>query len=355
MKINHIISNFKETKSKSFEIITLSICMALGINFLASGITLLDQNKMAMVYIVMGISLALLMFVIMLIKLLKSLNKCEKIKGFFIYDNETSKIIEIPEYAISRDMNDYLRAAFSENTAIRAHWMAGKLSQFFCDKNDDNMECQKLFNELLEYCVLEKLSVVICDYFNKIEKKINKTQEYSRENIADVLLTNRFLSLFSEPMSNRGVFVNSDCSENIVEAYGPGGVRYSSFNLTLPKGSRLKRLDKNTILIDMKSFTIKIACLFEGYNTYIDSWIHEYYIGLHNNEFQYSDHMFEINIDVKWKLKALLYINDWKYYDWIDAFIDKLYDYADNEAFLEKINWNSVKTYLRCLMNGKIQ
>ena len=121
MKNNHIISNFKETKAKSFEVIILSICMALGVNLLASGIMLLVEEELAIAFIVIGIFLAISTFIIIFMRLLKSLNKHEKIKGFFIYDNQEHDIVKVPAYGISEDMNKYLNTAFEENDAIKTH------------------------------------------------------------------------------------------------------------------------------------------------------------------------------------------------------------------------------------------
>lgn len=353
MRNNHIISEFRETKAKSFEVIILSICMALGINILASGIMLLVEQELAVVFIVIGIILTTLTFIILFMRLLKSLNKNEEIKGFFIYDNVEHDIVSVSEYGISEDMNRYLNAAFEENEAIKTHWKTGELRSFKPVKvgKDKHIlakasESPMLLVELLEYCVLEKLSLVICDYFNRVEKGKNKTQEYSREDIADILLSNRFLNLFSEPMNNRGAFVDSNYNDNVVSAYGPGGVIYSRFDLVLPNKSKLKRVNKNTILIDMKSFTLKISCLFGGFNTFLDSSLHKYYVGLNKG---HSDYQFDINIEVKWKWKALLYFNDWKYYEWIDIFIEKLYEYADKETFLKTIKWDAIRALITCM------
>lgn len=354
MRNNHIISNFKETKAKSFEIIILSICMALGVNLLASGIMLLVKKELAIIFIAIGIFLTISTFIILFVRLFKSLNKHENIKGFFVFNSQTHDIVNVPEYAISEDMNKYLNAAFEENDAIKKHWVSGNFRDLHMVKADkDNniyakaSECSILLVELLEYCVLERLSVVICDYFNGIEKGKNKTYEFSREDISDILLSNRFLSLFSEPMKNRGSFVDSNFGDNVVSAYGPGGVIFNKFNLVLPVKSKVKRIDKNTILIDMKSFTLKISCLFGGFNTFLDSTLHEYYIG-YKNTGPSADYQFNIKLEVKWKWQALFYFKDWKYYEWIDLFIEELYQYADKDTFLQKINWNLIKAFIKC-------
>lgn len=87
MRNNHIISTFKETKAKSFEIIILSICMALGVNLLASGIMLLVKKELAIIFITIGIFLTISTFIILFVRLFKSLNKHENIEVFFIFDS----------------------------------------------------------------------------------------------------------------------------------------------------------------------------------------------------------------------------------------------------------------------------
>ena len=355
MKHNRIIGSFKNTKAKTFEIIILSMCMALGINFIASGVMILVDKKSAVACIIIGIIISLFTFIVIFISWLKTLNIKEEIEGFFVYDEIEHEIIGIPEYEVSNDMEKYLNAAFVENEAIKSHWKSGGLNSFIPAKADEDRyikskasESAVLLVELLEYCILERLSTLICDYFNRFEEGENKTREYSRKDIADILLSNRFLNLFSEPVKNRSFFVDADIDDNVVLAYGPGGVIYSKFDLVLPAKSKIKRIDKNTLLIDMNGFTLKISCVFGGFNTFIEPSLHQYYIGCNDRE-EYSDYQFNINIEVKWKWKALFYFSDWKYYEWIDLFIDKLYEYADKKTFLQMINWNTTKALLRCM------
>ncbi|MBO5165988.1 MAG: hypothetical protein J6B90_05225 [Lachnospiraceae bacterium] len=362
MKTNHIIGKFKNTKDKTFEVLITAVLMATGINFTVSGITLSVDSEFAKVFIVIGVLIVSVTFALLLAKLIKRLNKKEYIEGFFLYHDKSHEILEIPEYKISEDMNSCLKSAFVENKAIEKHWTETNVRKFEPvgvaeDKRIVAKASQSmlLLVELIEYCILERLSTTICDYFNSIEHKTgkkSKVKTYLREDIPDILLSNRFLKLFSEPMDNREGFLNSN-SDNVVSAFGKKGVRYSRFDLVLPQKTIIKRENKNTIVVNMKSFTLKITVLFGGFNTYIDREFYRYYLGCEKSG-DICPYQFNVDIEVKFKLRSLLHFNDWKHYEWIDVFIDTMYKYLDQDTFFDGIGWEVNKVLLRCIENKKL-
>jgi hypothetical protein len=88
---------------------------------------------------------------------------------------------------------------------------------------------------------------------------------YGRKDIPSVLLTNTFLELFSRPMAERPAFVGFGTdNENTVYAIGADGVIFEKFDLTLPKGSAVKRPEKNKIVIETKKVKILMVVRYDG-------------------------------------------------------------------------------------------
>ena len=75
----------------------------------------------------------------------------------------------------------------------------------------------------------------------------NNVINLDQKSIPDILLENRFLKLFSEDPNNRMSFVNDDSEndyENVVKSYQNGAI-FRRFQLNLPKGSKVFRLEKH--------------------------------------------------------------------------------------------------------------
>lgn len=83
-------------------------------------------------------------------------------------------------------MAQYQQWASSENKALEKLWKEDNISQFrnFRGKIDKNLlntltQSGTLLTELLEYCLIEKLSLHLTDYYNKFDGKL-KVQEFQK-------------------------------------------------------------------------------------------------------------------------------------------------------------------------------
>lgn len=189
---------------------------------------------------------------------------------------------------------------------------------------------------------------LLVNYFNQRHLN-NNVINLDQKSIPDILLENRFLKLFSEDPNNRMSFVNDDPEndyENVVESYQNGAI-FRRFQLNLPKGSKVFRLDKNTISIETKLFTLTIKILFGGFNTFIQKEFFDYY--LHTKKNDCTEFEFNIEIKVKYKLHSIFKIMDWKYYNCLDEYIERLSHYCDIDTFYNDINWKQNKTIIRLL------
>ena len=97
--------------------------------------------------------------------------------------------------------------------------------------------------------------------------------------------------------------------------------------------------------------TIKV--LFGGFNTVIENSFYKYYIQKKNKAF--SEYQFNIEIGVNYKLKSIFRIMDWKYYNWLDEYIERLEHYCSMDTFYKYINWEQNKTIIRILNTPKCE
>ena len=94
----------------------------------------------------------------------------------------------------------------------------------------------------------------LSEYFNNSYEK-QRVKDFQRNDIPEVLLSNRFLKLFSEDMFNRAIFacqkdfVLDDHNDGgkIVYAETSSGGLYDKFDLILPEKSKITRKNKNQI------------------------------------------------------------------------------------------------------------
>ena len=356
---NKLVKMYVENQKHSYELILTAVLIAVGVNVLSSGLMgLLNIPHKSCVMILLGALIAGLVVANLFIKNTKSLNRCINLKGFIVYDKTNKKIISIPRYAVSEKMSDYLRSAFAENKAMEKIWKADSefvAISFDKEKNRETRELTKrgvLLVELLEYCIISKLTVHLCDYFNLFDGL--DLEQISRIDIPDILLQNRFLKLFSEDMDNRTAFVDPTGpkrSSHILAAFSENAL-FEKFELVLPKKSKFLRKSKNEIIIDTPVVSIAINCDFDGTNTYIDSDFRKYYMGIQNYHYNdYDDYYFEVSVSTKFKKRALFSKKKDVYYAWIDSFIDSLSDFLDEDTFYKNINWETVNTMIICKKN----
>ena len=199
-----MLSGLRRNSESTRELIIISIVIAFGVNVVTNGLTsLLGIQNDAFIQLLVGAVFSLGTILLLFISKVKRLNRKQIIKGCMIFDTKNRDILQIENYKISEDMHSYLRAAFVENEAMKTIWINHPIYDETTHKTDASSKGSQLLRELIEYSILEYLSTFLCDYFNRSDNRNVKFKEYDRKDIPDVLLENRFLKLFSEPMDNR--------------------------------------------------------------------------------------------------------------------------------------------------------
>jgi len=288
-------------------------------------------------------------------------------RGFFVHDMKNNRFVRVPRYDVSEKIERYLNAAFVENKALETIWNREPLRHMLEFNLEDDLDVptrtqegsRQLIREALEYYVLEKLSTHLTDYFNDERFRRENLTELVRDDIPDILLKNRFLELFSRPMEDRPAFVNRakpgvrDSARSwsyvggITASRSKTGELYQRFDLVLPTGSKVKRVDRNTINIETNKFIMAIAVNFDSFLTNLPYGFEPYYLSLDSN-LDTGIYMITVELKVAFKL-GILSPAGREYYRWLDSFLDCLEEAISESTFFESIGWDSAVTVLQCL------
>lgn len=354
-----ILQALQNEREITRQLIVTSVFIAMGVDSFVTGLlVVLGLDKQAITLLVVGAILSLVAIIYFLLSNINKLDKNIEFTGFVIYKHETKELFQVSQYEISEDMVRYLDAACVENKALKTLWDAEPINKFKIVGGKPgeralaiSTHSGALFIELIEYCIVEQLSLHLSAYFNN--SNLNAVEKLSRKDIPDILLNNRFLKLFSEDMQNRELFVErsedkkAPLNGKIVSAYHPSGAIYKEFDLILPTKSKVKRINKNQIVIETNMFSLSISCLFGGFSTNLPRNFEKYYLGIqdHNKNHVYQ---FNVEITIKFKARSFFLPNKWDYYTWADDFIERMDNYLSKDTYFQKINWATVSTLLRC-------
>ena len=362
-----VMADLMSIRASLLELLVVAILLALSVNLISSSLAdLLSLPSLRT--LVLGVAIGLIAVLYSVLRLVGQQHKLHSFEGFFVYNKTNNRLVSVPRYRYSDDLSRYLESAFSENQALLAMWDKEPLKDRW-KFQDGKASPPKSFRsidlivEATEYFVLHELSLHLSDYFNKPKYSKNMLMRLQRNDIPDILLSNRFLELFSKPMEQRAQFMersdtkpmeewlqSMDRGDNplhveIVYAHGEGGALYDRFQMALPAKSELKRRDKNQIEIDTDRFRLILTTNFNGINTYIPSEFHQYV--LRSGSYRdLIDFQVDVEIDVFFKLGAFLSRTGWDYYFWVDSFLDTFRRSFQRDAFFEMIGWERSLTIL---------
>ena len=348
-----VLASVLRNRATLIELVLAAVVLGLGVNLLATAAAAYFSESVGGLAL-LGLSLCVLAFALIARRTFSTAQLERKFEGFVCFKGESSDLISIPRYEYSEELESFFEALFAENSAPRKLWESDPVHKTIEHDLDSGSarvrttEAGQLLIEATEYFVLEKLSTHLTDYFNQSGLEDSELRELSREDVPSIVFRNRFLDTFSRPMRERAAFADTshspgDLSDRIVSAFGPGGLRFSKFDLVLPVGAMVKRLSPRSIQIEAPKFTITLAVAFDGFGSNLPRGFEELYLG--DVKFtEVSTYQIFISAIVKFKPLALLSRSGWEYHSWLDSFLTKLERDFSKREFLARIRWNTAVT-----------
>lgn len=352
----NIVQDIEINRRNFIEIIIIAVLIAIGVNLITDSLLALKMSSTLAISI--GVLLCLVSILYIAIRFFGKRIKYCSFRAFLIYHNKKNEIIAVPRYRFSEKIHWFLQASFIENAALKKIWEKYPLKNLLYFKNEadfhDCWRCVQLVSEVTEYFMLNMLSTHLSNYFNFEKLKKKNLKKYRREDVPQVLLSNRFLELFSRAMEDRPSFVNNALNENNAEKkgetvglYNHKKGLYERFDLILPKKSKIQRPDRNKIEIDTKKLKISMTIRFVEDKMGNPNWYFtENYLGI--DFILLTEFYLDINLKIFMKLGGLFTKIGWEYYRWIDSFLENIEKEVSRNKFFERINWEAALTVLQC-------
>ena len=123
-----------------------------------------------------------------------------------------------------------------------------------------------------------------------------------------------------------------------------GPIFYSRFELTLPKGARVRKTRDNEIKIETDRFTLKIIINFKGMSAVIPPKYKKYILGIDHMESH--DYQISVVYEVSLKFGALFLPGGWGYYRWIESFMQSFESRFSQAKHFSSIGWDSTLTFI---------
>ncbi|GLW68452.1 hypothetical protein Kpho02_07510 [Kitasatospora phosalacinea] len=341
------LSRLREAKWSLLEIIVLAVILSLSINILSSLIFDLAGRRF---FYFASIGTITLCLAYSTIRQTKDRQFDGRIGASFIIGPE-NRPIDLRGYRFSEKFSSLIVSAFSENPALARQWDREPVSSML-ELTDEGVRLvdnsgAKLTRELVEYMTLERMATHLTDYFNQAGIPENLLVTRGRADIPDVLLSNRFMELFSRDRSDRPDFPEEGGPANTrtVTAWSRSGGYYSRFGLPLPHKSTVTRGNDGSLRISCPAFKASISVGFYGTNEYIPFDLLKYQAG-NPDPRRIKCYSVSLIVKVSANRSFILGGRGWNNHLWVESFIDSLREEFDVEAYIKRINWPMVSAIL---------
>lgn len=330
------IEDIRRRKNDSILLIITVILLAFVVEILASCLVVLTNENITILSI-SSLPFITLAFVLFYKFFLSNETIKINLRGIIAYefiDNEATPI-EIYGYSFNESFNTALESLFPKNKKYIKIFNNEDLNEnfntgleFLFPKNEkyikifNNEETiekdynynpeilnkKNIINSILEYLIIDKLSVHLDDYYakNEIDEKKIKTitiEEFDSDNLEN--------KIFSE----------NKVLKNIIR---------EEFEINLPMNSKIIRNKDNYIEINNNIFKITIIPDYRGFNEDINPILTDY----DNTENQYPFYSIEVKISIS--LKGHFLFND--DYGWLDSFLEEIEEFVSIENLNKKLN-----------------
>lgn len=341
-------------RTQAAQILIVGLVLAVGVNLLSDYVSA-EVGHGATLWA----GLAALVFGSFLIlgRVFRPRPRIRRFDGFVIYDGRGNELVEGDfEYELGRALTEYFKSAFAEDASLKMIWETTPISERFdrAESTGDVARSFDLLRQATEYFVLSELSTRLTDHFVDRDFDPDELETISHTDIPDVLLQNRFLRIFSEPMEDRAAFAGEQQDESdgwtVWQASAKSGALYSRFELRIPTGWKIKRKGHAEIEIDARRFTLNISTICEGWGTVLPYGYLRDYLGLGEADdppTRFAQLATGVEIRIAPRRVWLLRTGSWRYYRWIDEWIADLEPKIDQEAYLKRIGYATAATTLK--------
>ena len=359
---NGFLAEIVSTRANLIEVFLVAVFLALGVGFVTTSLPIVIPASPKQ-SLTLGIILCIVSIFYFLIRSISGRTKSMSYKALFTYDIKGNKPVQIPRYPFSQFLLMNLYFAFSENEALKTIWDKEPLSNFSAQNEEKQVDTKqygstKLICEATEYLVLEWLMWHLLDHFDDEKFRKKNLKEFTRNDISEVLLSNRFLELFSRPISDRVSMVKDTVGKKRGYAllafykWGEKAAKYHTVKLILPKGSAIRRPKSDTIQIETKKFLLTIKISFHGPSVSLPWGFLNQYLHLDLGD-NLTEYIISVDVDVRFKLWTLLSGVGLRYYHWVDSFLKMLDQMISPAAFFNEIGWNTAMTIAGNVKPGK--
>jgi hypothetical protein len=347
------LAQLRLNRAQAFQVIAIGLLLAVGVNLIAVylGAKLGEPSTLWA-----GVGATILGVLVIFSGVLRPRPRIRQFNGFFIFDSrENQLVVHDFEYELGSALHRYLGSAFAENESMKAIWDRNPL--FDPSGHGENRKSLELVRQATEYFVLEKLSTRVSDHFRTRDFSRDELDSLSHEDIPDVLMSNRLLSLFAEPMEDRAAFHSEDSQADkegwtTIMANAPSGALYSRFELVLPRGWTVQRLSRRSIEFNAKRFTLTITTQCSGSGEILPFGYISDYLGLEDpdpDEIRFHAQKVSVEIRIAPRRAWLVGPKGWRYYRWIDDWVTDLEPQIDQQAYLDRIGYSTAETVLKLL------
>jgi hypothetical protein len=269
---------------------------------------------------------------------MKRIRSVQSLIGFFIQNEKYSVPVRCESYRYSEWLNIYFQAALAEDAELARIWKDPLVSQ---------TEKDKLISEATEYFFITSL----LSLFKKCFSVRNRTTTLTRNNIPEILRSNRFLELFSRPREQRPMFANVEINKELsiqFSSHEPNEAFafFEEFCFTLPKRSRFLREGK-WLILDTPLFKLQFHASYDGYAIGLPIDFARYYLGFKKNTARRVNAVIKTRI----KLRALFYLRSWHLINDLFNGIELTEESFSKFHFFKKINWDQIYTQSRVIEN----
>lgn len=357
------VKDYEKEKEEGSSIISISILAAIGINVFVAGLASANENA-STVFILLGLLVIGISIYLYACKKKRVLTRSTTIYGFFIYNTEKKEIINIPRYGMGERLFLEMHSISEHNPELLSIWKNSEIGVFQNTKKNGvfiehiESEGDKIIKELLEYFVLQRLSLRLDSLRELKEDEIIKLE---RKDIPELLKTNRILNWLTEKkeddtkyrdflikhdmFGSKKITLSKEETEEFINLLPKEP--YSQFEMFLPKGGTIKKRGNN-IIIEHPSFSMSLEIIYGGSSSLMPRNFKNWYLGIKEHDNEHRDYQYSVKIDVKFRLWTIIGKKYKKYYRWIDNFVSDMDELMSQDTFFQKIGWETACTILMC-------